>query len=386
MSKTKYKKKAIHGNEYFFHRLYHKNNRKPVDLYAKTEKELKHKIKMKENELDRGVTSEKAFFGDYLKKWLDAVHVNGKKEGTIHNYYVCYENHIEGSPIEKIRLKDLNALDLQDYYSNIIDTKGVNVVNTIHKLVCPCLRYAFANQKILSDFTRAIKLPSPKEKADAETRVLNRDEQESFLKAIDGATYEVLFLTALNTGLRIGELLALTWDDVNFEKKEISVDKQMTYMKDRSTNKYQNKITPPKTKSSIRIIPLPDFLLPYLKKLKIQELEKKMRLQNKYANLNLIFCAKLGGYLAFSSVRTSLNTILKTNKIKHFNIHALRHTYATRLFELGVPAKTVQVLMGHSDMSMTMNIYTHVLNTVTASSALKMDDLHNELLFTRETQ
>ncbi|PKM60386.1 MAG: site-specific integrase [Firmicutes bacterium HGW-Firmicutes-4] len=381
MSRSKYKKKTIHGNEYFFVRLYHKNLRKPVDLYSKTETELKAKIKSKEYELDRGVTSEKAFFGDYLKKWLDTVHINGKKEGTIHNYYVNYDNHIKGSPVEKIRLKDLNALDLQDYYQKIIDTKGINVVKSIHKMVCPCLRYAFANQKILQDFTKAIKLPSPKEK-DEETgyRVLSRNEQEKFVKSIKGATYEVLFLTALNTGLRIGELLALTWDDVDFEKKELIVNKQLIYMTDRTTKKYEYKVTPPKTKAGNRIVPIPGFLIARLEELKIEEMEKKDRLKNKHANLNLIFSAKLGGFLAFSSVRTSLVTILKKNSIEHFKIHSLRHTYATRLYELGEQPKTVQTLLGHNDIAMTLNVYTHVLEDICAISAGKMDTLHYELL------
>lgn len=381
MSRPVFKKKVKNGKVYFFYRLRHKNLRKPLDLYSKTETELKAKIKNKEYELDRGVTSDKAFFGDYLKKWLDAVHINGKKEGTVHNYYVCYENHIKGSPIEKIRLKDLTALDLQDYYQSIIDTKGINVVKSIHKMVCPCLRYAFANQKILMDFTRAIKLPAPKEKEeDEDSRVLTRDEQEKFIKAIKGATYEVLFLTALNTGLRIGELLALTWDDLSFESKEISVSKQMTYTKDRATKKYANKITTPKTKAGTRVVPLPEFLIPRLKELRVKELEKKMRLQNKCADLNLVFAAKLGGYLAFSSVRTSLDAILQENSIEHFKVHSLRHTYATRLFELGEQPKTVQSLLGHSDITMTMNVYTHVLKDISAISAGKMDTLHNELL------
>lgn len=381
MSRPVFKKKIKNGRVYFFYRLRHTQLRKPLDMYAKTETELKAKIKSKEYELDRGVTSDKAFFGDYLKKWLDAVHINGKKEGTVHNYYVCYDNHIKGSPIEKIRLKDLSALDLQDYYQSIIDKKGINVVKSIHKMVCPCLRYAFANQKILMDFTRAIKLPAPKEKEDDEdSRVLTRDEQETFIKAIKGATYEVLFLTALNTGLRIGELLALTWDDISFENKEITVTKQMTYTKDRATNKYANKITTPKTKAGTRVVPLPEFLIPRLKELRVKELEKKMRLQNKCADLSLVFAAKLGGYLAFSSVRTSLDAILKENNIEHFKIHSLRHTYATRLFELGEQPKTVQALLGHSDITMTMNVYTHVLKNISAISAGKMDTLHNELL------
>lgn len=381
MAKTKYRKKTKNGTEYFFYRLRHKNLRSPKDIYGKTVKELDLKVKEINFELDRGITSEKAFFDVYLKRWLDSVHIVGKKGGTISNYYVFYDNYIKGSPIGKIQLRDVTALDIQEYYESLIDEKGINVIRAIHGMICPCLRYAFVNQKILVDFSRSISLPMVHDdiKKDNELKTLTIEEQEKFIEIIKESHFELLFLTGLNTELRIGELMALNWGDIDFEEKEVVVNKTLEYQKDKKTGKYGNRINTPKTKSGYRTVPIPDFLIPRLKEQKIRMLEKKMLLQNKYKDNNLVFYTNLGGFLNAKAVWTSLDNLLKKHNMRHFTLHSLRHTYATRLFELGENPKTVQILLGHSDISMTLNTYTHVLKAVSSDSGNKMNKLYNEL-------
>jgi len=141
------------------------------------------------------------------------------------------------------------------------------------------------------------------------TAPLTKTEQAAFLVAIRGTTYEPLFLTALNTGAWIGELLALAWEDINLDTCEIRNSKTLGYQKNQSTGKYENQIVTPKTKASNRIIPFSKFLMPYLQSLHNKELKKKMRLQNKYADLNLIFANRLGYYLQLGSIRTAMNKI-----------------------------------------------------------------------------
>ncbi|MEG1107166.1 MAG: site-specific integrase, partial [Eubacterium sp.] len=170
MPRTKYKKKIKNGNSYYFCRFRHKNLRQPKDLYGKTVLELDEKIDQLKFALDRGVTSSKASFGDYMKRWLDTVQSINKKTGTIQGYYTTFNTYIIGSPLHDIRIQEVTALDVQEYFEylmhdhteivdgkpQLIKGKSINVIQSIKKLICPCIRYAFANQKILVDFSQSI--------------------------------------------------------------------------------------------------------------------------------------------------------------------------------------------------------------------------------------
>lgn len=380
MARTKYRKKTKNGNTYYFYRLKHKNLRIPRDLYGKTVKELEEKIEALTYQLDRNVRSSKVRFGDYMKGWLDTVHGINKKAGTVQGYGSIFDNYIKGSSLYNIQLTDLTALDVQDYLNGLLRKgKSFNVVSSVKKLIGPCIRYAYTQQKIIVDFSRSIKIQKPSERDDG-TNVtpMTKEEQEKFVQAIKGATYEPLFLMALNTGARVGELLALTWDDVNFENFEIKITKTLEYQKDKETKKYIHIINSPKTKAGNRTIPFPEFMAPYLKNLRTKELKKKMRLQNKYADRNLVFANRLGDFLNSSSVRVSLDTILVDAGLPHFRFHDLRHTFATRLFELGESPRTIQTILGHTDVATTLNIYTHVLKDQTIKSAYKLHKLNDE--------
>lgn len=380
MARTKYKKKVKNGNTYYFYRLKHKNLRMPRDLYGKSVKELEEKIESLTYQLDRNVRSSKVRFGDYMKTWLDTVHGINKKAGTVQGYDSIFDNYIQGSSLYNIQLTDLTALDVQDYLNGLLRKgKSFNIVSSVKKLIGPCIRYAYTQQKILADFSRSIKIQKPSEIDDGtNVNPMTKEEQEKFIQAIKGATYEPLFLMALNTGARIGELLALTWDDVDFKNFEIKITKTLEYQKDKETKKYIHIINSPKTKAGNRTVPFPEFMAPYLKNLRTKELEKKMRLQNKYADRNLVFANRLGDFLNNSSVRVSMDSILEESGLPHFRFHDLRHTFATRLFELGESPRTIQTILGHTDVATTLNIYTHVLKDQTIKSAYKLHKLNDE--------
>lgn len=101
-----------------------------------------------------------------------------------------------------------------------------------------------------------------------------------------------------------------------------------------------------------------------------------MKLANKYNNHNLVFCDEFGNYLNKDKITYPYKKILKENNISNKKFHDLRHTYATRLFELGESPKTVQELLGHSNISITLNTYTHVLEDMKESAASKLNDLY----------
>lgn len=384
MARTTYKKKMKNGKEYYFFRLRHKNLKSPRDLYGNTVKELDKKIKDLTFELDHGVQNNKECFENFFESWLFEVNFINKKPSTKERYEGLYRNYIKDSSISSINIKDINQTDIQKYYNDLVK-KGISVstIKQLHKIIAPSLRYAYNNNLIIKDFTKAIILPTEKEedklKSMNKINPLTLEEQKIFIEAIKGHELEVLFLTALNTGMRQGELFALTWSDIDFDSNTISINKTAKYVAqvDREgKGKYSVLVQTPKTISSIRTIPIPVFLKDKLKQYKTIQSKNRLRLANIYQNNSLVFCNTYGKYLDSSRVRKDFNKILINNQLQARKFHDLRHTFATRLFELGENPKKVQTILGHSRISTTLDIYTHVLESSKESISSKLDDLY----------
>ena len=133
----------------------------------------------------------------------------------------------------------------------------------------------------------------------------------------------------------------------------------------------------PKTKSSIRTIPLPINIVKELKKHKAEQDKEILKNGELYQKNNLVFCTELGGYLDTRNLTRSYARALAKAGIEHKKFHSMRHTYATRLFENDVPIKTVQSLMGHNDITTTMNIYTHVTPEKMTDEVQKLNSIFN---------
>lgn len=384
MAKTTFKKKAKNGKEYYFFRLRHKNLQKPKDLYATTVKELQSKVKTVTFELDNGISNNKEYFETFICNWLFDVHFVNIKPSSKERYESIFRNYIKNSPLSTIKLKDLTSKHIQDYYNNLIKKgKSVNCIKNLNKIIAPCIRYAYNNNKIIKDFSRFVVLPKEKEenklkKVDT-VQPFSLEEQKKFIKAIEGHDLEMLFITALNTGLRQGELLALTWNDINFKNNTIKVSKTVKYINNvtkEGRGPASIEVQTPKSAASNRTISIPELLTKRLSKFKTSQKAHKLKMANLYENNNLVFCNMYGRYLDSSNVRKKFKKVLRDNNIEDRKFHDLRHTYATRLFELGEDPKTVQSLLGHSNISITLDTYTHVLDSMKENAATKLNDLY----------
>lgn len=383
MAKTVYKKKIKNGKEYYFYRLRHKNLRFPKDIYAPTVKDLESKIKAMNKELDNNIVNNKEFFDTFFSEWLFNVQFLHIKPSTQTLYESIYRIHIKDCELANIRIKEICASDIQRYYSNLIKA-GVtpHTVLSINTLIIPCLKYAYNTNIIIKDFTSAIVLPKENQEAKLAKAVkihpFTLSQQKKFINVIKGHPYEVLFLTALYSGLRQGELLALTWDDINFKEKYINVNKTLAEVSNptpEGRGKIELILQTPKTQKGYRKVDIPNFLASVLRHHKLKYAENKLKSHKRYQDNNLVFCNKYGKYINTRNLRQSFKDILKENNLEIIKFHDLRHTYATRLFELGEKEKTVQKLMGHSNILVTMNTYTHVLDNIKEKAASKLDGL-----------
>lgn len=377
----KYDKVTIHGTEYFRFRHWDPVlNKYTKTIYASTLKELKKKHQKFAEINAAGVTEETTTFEKYCRNWLYTVHLMDKKPSTKSRYDTTFNCHIKGSYFGKIPMHKITSNDLQKFYNQKFAEKGENVVKNIHKILRPCVRYAFQNGNILRNFTEMVTIPKDLSQArDKQQKVkpLTLAEQRKLVAALEGHKYAALYNTALDSGMRQGELFALTWADLDFEFLTIRINKTHSYVKDIESNKRVNYVTNTKTKKSNRIIPMAqrtrNILMNHLREQKML-LFKIGIIQNEDT---LVFGTPVNTPLNSSNVLQELKKVYASIGITDKSFHDLRHTYATRLFELGEPAKTVQELLGHSNVSQTLGTYTHVLEQQKIKTASLIDALYD---------
>lgn len=328
------------------------------------------------------LTITKEYFEPFFKEWLFNTHLLNKKASTKERYESIYRIYICNSPISDIKLKNLCPSDIQEYYNYLINTKNKSVssVSNLHKLIAPCIRYAYDSNRIIKDFSKAIVLPKDTdENKVSDVCPFTLDEQIKFIDLVKGHTYEMLFITALDTGLRQGELLSLTWKDIDFNTRCINVNKTYKKTKNIENGEYEDLIQTPKTKSGIRQVPIPVNLINRLKQYNLIQKQLKIKMAKLYSDKNLVFCNDYGNYLDNSDIRKRFKRVLIDNDMLCRKFHNLRHTYATRLFELGEEPKVVQTILGHSNISVTLDTYTHVLDSLKEKAISKLDTLYSNL-------
>ena len=243
-------------------------------------------------------------------------------------------------------LQDFISLKLKE---GNLKTKGPLSSNTVFGIASVLkqgFKFALMQDLIIKDPTLSLKLPQATEK---EVQALTRDEQktiEEYCLKHNKSNYLGIVI-CLYTGIRLGELLALTWDDINFEDKLLYIKK--TSYTSKVNGKNQIIIDKPKTKKSNRIIPIPDKLLVLL------------QIQKRASSGDYIIATKQNKMVETRSYQRTFESILSKCGIKHYNFHCLRHTFATRALELGMDIKTLSEILGHTNVAITLNRYAHSL-------------------------
>lgn len=331
---------------------------------GKTQQDVKNKLQEYKKQMLMGVLNEdKLTVSDWFYSWLFDYRKQDLKPKSFQRYHGIYKNYIENTDFGNIKLNDLRTTHLQRHYKKLLDNEVTpTTIRQINTNLKTCLNEAERQGYIQKNWCKLVTLP--KKEDNKEVKVLTKQEQEKFLEAIKGHELELLYIVALGTGLRIGEILGLKWSDIDFKNNELHVNRSLQkaaiYEGDKIV-RYEVQETTPKTKNSLRTIPVPQNIIKKLRAHKKEQNELILLLQEEYDNKNYVFCNKLGKPIEDKRPGRNLKTILTSIGIEPIKFHALRHTYATRLFEASIPPKTVQHLMGHSDIETTMNIYTHVM-------------------------
>lgn len=328
--------------------------------------------------------------------WLNTHKKHKIKESTSVRYDDYYRRYIQ-KQIGKRKISEFKPIILERLFQNMAE-KGyaTKTIRDVYNILNSMFKYAIHNQLIMFNPCAGVDLPKTKTK---DIRVLTVDEQKEIITHAKGRLHENLILVALGTGMRGGELLGLTWNDVNFFKREIYINKTLVHIKDSETGKYTFKYQTPKTKNGTRTIPMQQSVYNALKQqhIKQKELQIASADWSPLENFeNLVFTGQNGKPITEHQFQSALNWIEKSiNKermenakengtdfepIPHFYPHALRHTFATRCFEAGIEAKVVQEYLGHYSIAITLDTYTHVTDDKSKIEMNKLENLYQHIV------
>ncbi|WPX08229.1 tyrosine-type recombinase/integrase [Anaerocellum danielii] len=359
-----------------------KGNQKKKFFYGKTRQEVAEKINQALNELKQGVLIAEGniTLEEWLRTWLWEYKRPQISESTFDDYESIIRNHIN-PVLGKYKLKDLRPEHLQHLYNEKFKA-GLSPrrIKHIHTILHASLEQAIKSGLIVRNVSKATTLP--KDTKEKEIRVLTLEEQKKLLEALEGERLKAAFILALTTGMRLGEILGLKWDRVDLENKQITVVRSLRRIKSRDNSEIKTKtvltLKEVKSEKANRIIPIPDIAYEELLKYREQQEEEKNKAGSAYRDSGFVFTTEVGTPIEPRNFIRTFERIVKKAGLD-VNFHALRHTFATRLLEKNVHPKVVQELLGHSDITTTLNTYSHVLDTVKKEAIKEIDCVFTEL-------
>lgn len=317
----------------------------------KTKKEAQADVAKKITELNEGtfVEPSKITLKDYLVQWLEIKKMCVEKS-TFSSYSSNITYHIIPS-IGMIALHKLNVIHIQKCYKSALDN-GVsnNSILLLHRILKTALNLAVKQNIISRNPADFVEIPK-KEKTSIQT--WTEEEVKRFLLHSQESRYHIAYLIAITTGMRLGEVLGLRWQDVDFRNHTVTINQTVG-----GDDKVKNTA---KTNASKRTIPVPVETIEAIKKHRIQINKEKLRMGSAYQDLDLINCNESGGVLKRDPFRRKFYKEINNAKVKKIKIHDLRHTHATILLKQGVNPKIISERLGHTDISLTLRVYSHVL-------------------------
>ena len=332
-------------------------------VYGKTEKEVKRRIKEVKEELMKNdsIFFSRLLFSELLINWIHSVKKYELKPSSFDRLEITVNNNILPY-LGHLHLSDIKPFDIQQFINQLTE-KGYSysTIKKTYNAINASLKMTLEMDYIRKNPCTGIRLPKQIKREKSDIEFFKDEEVEEI---VTSAIYQYktgrymykhgyAIIILLNTGMRVGELLALKWHNVDFEERQIYIEETRGQIIDRTESEHRYTVIDrsTKTQSSCRYVPInakTEEALLYFKRLGY--------------NSTYVMANSDNSVITYRNLFRVLSNILEANNITHGSLHTLRHTFATRLFRNGVDIKVISELLGHSDINITYDIYTHIVN------------------------
>jgi len=323
-------------------------------VYAKTRREVDEKLTRAKADRDKGLLfdADSLKVGRYLERWLADSVRDTVKATTYESYERLMRLHLVPA-LGRVKLKNLTPTHVRGLYREKLDSGlSPSSVQRVHALLHKALKQAVNDGLVPRNVTEAVKAPKQSRK---EIPALTREQARVFLEAAKGDRLETLYVLAIHTGLRQGELLGLKWDDVTLDRGTLQVRRILSAVKGGPI------FTTPKNNQG-RSVRLTVQAVQALRDHRKRQVEDRLRRAGLWQDHGLVFTTLVGTPLNRHNVFSrSFKPLLRRTSLPDIPFHALRHSFATLMLAGGEHPKVVQEMMGHSGIRVTMDFYSHVL-------------------------
>jgi integrase len=335
-------------------------NGKKKYIYDDTQTGVTKKLRAAQRDLEQGelATGPNQTVKQYLEYWLEVRRSTVKASTYVSNR--SYLNNRVIPVIGHIKLQKLTGDHIQSLYAQLLkDGLLPNTIRLIHTMLFTASKDAVKWKRMSRN---PCKDATPPRQEDHTMAFLTHEQAKNLMEAASATPLECLITLAITTGMRRGEILALRWSDIDWQKMTVTVRHTVSYI--RVGDKHAFFETEPKTASSNRTISLPQFVIHALKSHRSNQLQVRLKAGDQWNEKNIVFSTKRGDFYNIATLQRQFGNLLVKAGLPHMRFHDLRHSAATILLSMGVNIKVIQELLGHSNVGITLRVYSHVLPTM----------------------
>lgn len=354
---------------------------KQHSFYGRNESDARRKLReyrkiMKDTD---NTEYSKEYLSNYIENWLLTYKFGKIKDSSYDILERVFNNQIKPSKIAQKKLKDISIDDMQFFVNDIAAKYSESILKKTIEILNPTIKRAVIENKMRFNPFDFVAIPKKNiigMDIDENEQVYTEEEVEKITKVCmsfygtntrntNRYRYAPVYILLLNTGMRVGEAAALTWKDVDFDKRIIKITKTVSIINNRdrfeTKTKKVNVVTTTKTKKSNRIIPMNETA--YLVLHELKKRQKDMGIKSDY-----VVSTKEGKIMLVRVIEQTFSRICEENEIQYRGVHALRHTFGSILVRKGVDIKVISEILGHSTVQFTYDRYIHIIKEMKAQA------------------